>query len=317
MLLEDFGPLHATRMEARGYSLKTLRQYALIQSGFLRFLRRTLEHEATLDDLTLDHAIAWQVELQRRGLTQTTINNYTLLGRRWAGWIAEYIPKLFPDGNPLADLVAPDPEKTVPHRLSTQEISALLGACPMRPYPERNTAIVLLLWDSGLRLSEIIGLRRSDVRLAEQGRCGRVEVRSGKGRKERASGLGERTSDALVAYLKTKQAHGMTPEDWLFRARVGPRLGDRGVSIMLKQLAAVSGVNPKRVHPHAFRHTFGRGQVRLGTNTLALKEWLGHEHTDTTNHYARLEASELEDAFVSLVDHALGGTNKRGNGRRS
>lgn len=320
MLLADLGPIHRDRMEARGYSLRTLRQYAIAQRVFLRYLALTLGHEPALDDLTLDNAIAWQLEMQRRGLTQQTISNYTIMIRGWAKWIASYIPKLFPDGSPLEGLVAPKPEKTIPDRLSVQEISALLGACPTMHYGKRNAAIILLLWDSGLRLSEIVSLKRSDLRLSEDGRLGRVTVQLGKGRKKRASGLGDRTSDAIRDYLQTSQAKGLEPDDWLFRGRIRARLGERGLHIMLKVLAEMAGVESERVHAHAFRHTFGRAQVKMGTNTLALKEWMGHEKTTTTDHYAKLEATELDDAFVSVVDHALGranGIQKRGNGRRS
>jgi integrase/recombinase XerD len=325
VLLETMAKLHQERMAGRGYSPATLRLFDLAQRQFIAYLSDAVGGAPSLADVTLDAGVKWQNVLFDRKLSKTSVCSYTLSVRSWTGWIAEELPREFPEGNPLARLVPPKPESVIPHRLSVQEINALLGACGSMQYDARNTALILLLWDSGLRVSELVSLQIRDVTPAQTSRPGLVHVRQGKGNRERWTGIGQRTSEAIAAYIDARNEACASPrerlqrEDWLFASHRREQFSPRGVRKMLKTLAVLADVDPERVHPHAFRHTFGRGQTRMGTSSLAVQEFLGHATSDMTSHYAALEAGDVEHVFVSLVDRSLSGfgLQKRGNGRQS
>ena len=160
--------------------------------------------------------------------------------------------------------------------LEIQDRSKLTGC--------RNYALLLFLLDSGVRASELIGIDLEDVDWAER----RVLIRHGKGAKERAVGVGDRTVDALRAYVEGFRSEG---PGRLFLTSKGQGMRSAGtLEVLLRRIGERAGVT--KVHPHRFRHTFATWAIESGAREIDVQLLLGHSDLTMTQHYARTYTSE-------------------------
>jgi site-specific recombinase XerD len=177
--------------------------------------------------------------------------------------------------------------------LNRDEVDALLAAPDQRAWSgRRDHALMLLAVQTGLRLSEITGLRREDVQL---GVGAHVHV-LGKGRKERCTPLSKDTRTVLTAWLREPPR---APDQPVFPNARGGRLSAHGVHYLLsKHVVAAGEVCPslktKRVSPHVLRHTTAMDLLQQGVEQRVLALWLGHESVETTQIYldANLELKQ-------------------------
>jgi len=143
-------------------------------------------------------------------------------------------------------------------------------------------AIFMTIYGSGLRLSEAVNLKVSDI----DGKQKRIFIRSGKGDRDRYALLPQKTLDILREYHKKYQ-----PTDWLFVTDKGTHLTNRAVQDALKKVVAKSGI-PKRITVHTLRHCFATHSLNEGKNVFEIKRLLGHVRIDTTTWYLQLSDSE-------------------------
>jgi site-specific recombinase XerD len=183
--------------------------------------------------------------------------------------------------------------------LSRPEVDALLAAPDRRTWSgRRDHAVILLAVQTGLRLSELTGLRQQDVHL---GTGAHVSV-IGKGRKQRCTPLSKNTRSVLAAWLKEPLKH---PEQPLFPNASGSRLSAHGVHYLLAKHVAVAtrscpSLKHKRVSPHVLRHTTAMDLLQQGVEQSVLALWLGHESIETTQIY--LDANlELKQRVLDTV----------------
>jgi site-specific recombinase XerD len=180
--------------------------------------------------------------------------------------------------------------------LSRQEVDALLAAPDQRTWSgRRDHALILLAVQTGLRLSELTGLRPEDLHV---GTGAHVRV-VGKGRKERCTPLSKNTRAVLAAWLR--EPHRATDPPLFPNAR-GGRLSAHGVHYLLaKHVAAAAEVCPslkhKRVSPHVLRHTTAMDLLQEGNEQAVIALWLGHESIETTQIYL--------DADLEMKQHIL------------
>jgi integrase/recombinase XerC len=161
-------------------------------------------------------------------------------------------------------------------------------------FPEREALIFELLYGSGIRNSELVGLNLEDVSATE----GAALVR-GKGKKERFVPLSDSAVDALKAYLskrseyliKNRKSHTAL----LINTR-GERLTTRSVGRIVKQIAVAKGL-PADVHPHTLRHAFGTHMLAEGADLRAIQEMLGHSRLSTTQRYTHLSTRQIVDVY--------------------
>lgn len=186
--------------------------------------------------------------------------------------------------------------------LNRQEVDALLTAPDQRTWSgRRDHALILLAVQTGLRLSELTGLRQQDLHL---GTGAHVRV-IGKGRKERCTPLSRNTRTVLAAWMKDLPKLSDPP---LFPNARGSRLSAHGVHYLLaKHVATASSTCPslkhKRVSPHVLRHTTAMDLLQQGVEQSVLALWLGHESIETTQVYldANLEFKQrVLDAITPL-----------------
>jgi site-specific recombinase XerD len=156
------------------------------------------------------------------------------------------------------------PEQPAPV-LTDDELRALLASCAGKGFEDRrDTAIIRLLLDTGMRRDELVGLRLADVDVV-----GHVAVVLGKGRRERGCPFGDKTAVALDRYLRARKVHRLAESEWLWLARKGP-LTSSGLGQMLERRGEAAGLG--RIHPHQLRHTFAHAWLVEG-DLMRLAGW--------------------------------------------
>lgn len=198
--------------------------------------------------------------------------------------------KLLSDPTTLID--APKLGRKLPDTLDVNEINLLLEAIDhSRPEGTRNRAIIEVLYSSGLRVSELVNLQKSNLFLE----AGFVRV-IGKGNKERLVPIGSVAIKYLEIYLDQVRVHQEIKageEDIVFLNRRGKRLTREMIFTIIKNLALTAGIG-KKVSPHTFRHSFATHLVEGGADLRAVQEMLGHESITTTEIYTHLDKSYLK-----------------------
>jgi len=200
--------------------------------------------------------------------------------------------------NPSEFLETPKLPRKLPEVLSIEEINMLLDAINMStPEGERNKAMLETLYGCGLRVSELVSLKISELLFNE----GFIRV-IGKGNKQRLVPIGSVAIKQVEQYIKkvrytTKPKPGF--EDFVFLNRRGKQLTRVMVFTIIKQLAQKAGIN-KTISPHTFRHSFATHLINGGADLRAIQEMLGHESITTTEIYTHLDNEFLREAIISF-----------------
>jgi integrase/recombinase XerC len=189
--------------------------------------------------------------------------------------------------NPAIDVRAPKAQRRLPETLDADQMASLLEIPAGDVFVTRDRAIMELLYSSGLRLAELVGLDVSGLDLAD--RMVRVV---GKGEKTRIVPVGTEALAALRQWLKDRVLLAKTGETALFVGRSGERLGRRAVQTRVAYWARRQGVS-MRVYPHLFRHSFASHLLESGGDLRGVQELLGHSDIATTQIYTHLDFQHL------------------------
>ena len=199
------------------------------------------------------------------------------------------------DRNPTALLEAPKIGRKLPHTLTVEEIDILVKAVDInKAEGQRNRAILETLYSCGLRVSELIDLRVSNLHF----RMGFIKIH-GKGNKERLIPIGKRAKKEIKLYLKNYRGKlniDKDSEDILFLNRRGRKLSRVMIFTIIKNLSKKVGLT-KNVSPHTFRHSFASHLVEGGADLRAVQEMLGHESILTTEIYTHLDRDYLKETI--------------------
>lgn len=197
------------------------------------------------------------------------------------------------EDNPMELIESPKLGRKLPDTLSVEEIDRVIGAIDRStPEGERNHAMLETLYGCGLRVSELLGLRLSDLFFEE----GFLKV-TGKGNKQRFVPLSPATQKCLRLYMHEVRLH-FRPlkghEDLLFLTRRGKGLSRNMVFTIVQRLAEAAGLR-KKVSPHTFRHSFATHLLKNGADIRAIQQMLGHESITTTEVYMHLDRQHLSE----------------------
>ena len=200
--------------------------------------------------------------------------------------------------NPASLLSSPKITRKLPNTLSIFDINKLLDAVDLsKPEGMRNKAMIEVLYGCGLRVSELIELRLSNLFLE----IDFIKI-IGKGNKERLVPIGSEASKFLQIYLREIRVHlTIKPgkEDFIFPNNRGNPLSRVMVFIIIKQLAELAGIH-KSISPHTFRHSFATHLVEGGADLRAVQEMLGHESITTTEIYTHLDRDYLRQTITQF-----------------
>jgi len=196
--------------------------------------------------------------------------------------------------NPGKEVPAPKVPKRVPKFLTVDEVFALLNSPDGNDaLGRRDKAILELLYASGLRVSELVGLNSTDVNFEE----GTVRV-LGKGRKERIVPVGGKACEALKNYLDLRPAlvSAAANHNAMFVNRSGTRLSTRAVERLLLKYIKQSGIR-KAATPHVLRHTFATHLLNAGADMRGIQELLGHSSLSTTQKYTHVGIEKMMEVY--------------------
>lgn len=206
------------------------------------------------------------------------------------------------DESPAELIESPKIGTKLPEVLSIEEIDEMIAKIDLsKPEGERNRAILETLYSCGLRVSELTGLKLSNL-LIEEGFV-RVE---GKGGKERLIPIGKSALKFIHFYLEAQRNHQKIDpdsEDTLFLNRRGKALSRVMIFNIVKDLAKKAGIH-KNISPHTFRHSFATHLVEGGADLRAVQEMLGHESITTTEIYTHIDRQYLKDAIIQFHPRA-------------
>ena len=291
----------------RGASANTLDAYA---RDLARFGAFTTARKRAPEDADAGLIRDYLKKLSGAGLAASTAARQLSTLRQFFRFL--YAERLR-DDDPTSAIDSPRQARPLPKYLSESEVEDLLAAARLRTGADglRLNALLEILYATGLRVSELVGLTPGSV-----ARDGLMLTVRGKGGKERMVPLSEPARDALAAYLKVRsgfetakqKAQGGAP--WLFpsRARKG-HLTRARLAQLLKELAAEAGINAKRVSPHVLRHSFASHLLAHGADLRALQQMLGHADIATTQIYTHVLDERLKALVQGAHPLASGGEN--------
>jgi len=197
--------------------------------------------------------------------------------------------------DPAQLLEAPKLGRKLPDTLSFAEIETLLAAIPLgESEGHRNRAMIEMLYSSGLRVSELVELKKSQI-FTEVGFLKVV----GKGNKERLVPVGRAALHYLKLYdehVRSQQVPAKGQEEFVFLNRRGQKLTRVMVFLIIKKTAVQAGIQ-KNISPHTFRHSFATHLIEGGADLRAVQEMLGHESITTTEIYTHLDRDYLRQVL--------------------
>ncbi len=244
--------------------------------------------------------------------TERTIQTYARSARAFFHWL---IRREIIASNPFDRVTFPKVGKPRIQIIEPEEFERLLLACtpPKESGPiaeraaVRNRAIFWLFYDTGIRVSELCGLRVGDV----DRKHGMITVK-GKGSKERRIALGNTCLRNLLHYLDRHRPNkeelaewGCADEDHLFLSETRTPLTKNGIELLFKRVRERAGITDKRISPHILRHTFAIRYLVLGNDPFSLQELLGHEDITTVKYYMHMndETVQAQKRKYSPGDH--------------
>ncbi len=274
--------------KVRGNSLQTIDYYSYALQIFSRFYG----YDRDLSDLTLRICKEYYLYLiDDKSINSVSVQSYIRGLRSFLRWLynEDYI-----DVNICEKFKLPKASRKVIDVLSDEEIDKLLAALSGDEWlTVRNRLIVALMLDSGLRLNEVVTLRRSCVHLND-----RYLIVTGKGDKQRTVPFGEFTARTLSEYLKVTDSAGYT--DTLIIKVSETLCGFEGITQatiknMFRRLKVRAGI--PRLYPHLLRHTFATRYLENGGNIYSLQQILGHTSLEMVKKYLHLATSRIRADF--------------------
>jgi integrase/recombinase XerC len=277
----------ASLANERNASPHTLRAYSKDLSQLQTFARGRLGHEPAAAEIDLWVLRGFFADLHARKASATTA------GRKLATF-RSFFRYLCREGtltrNPARSLVGPKKDQRIPTYLQEQEAGDLMTASDKTSKSEeRDTAVLELLYSTGMRCSEIVGLALDDVDF------GNRSIRIlGKGRKERWVPFGSPALLALTAYLKTRT--GVSGRDPVFAGANAKPLSDRTVRRIVARGLVRASIRTK-ASTHTLRHSFATHLLQRGGDLRSIQELLGHSSLSTTQRYTHVNPKYLLDIY--------------------
>ena len=248
-----------------------------------------LAGETALDQLQTHQIRRFVAQLHSKGLSGRSLARtlsawrglYYFLARDYAFAV-----------NPCIGIRSPKSPKTLPHVLSPDEAARLLSfSVDEDPMALRDKAMFELFYSSGLRLSELAGLRPNDLDLSD------ATVRiTGKGGKTRIVPVGRQALQVLREWVKQRELLARPGVAALFLSRHGKAISPRSISDLLKSRALKQGIT-SHIHPHVLRHSFASHILQSSGDLRAVQEMLGHASISTTQVYTHLDFQYLAKVY--------------------
>ncbi len=239
-------------------------------------------------DVDSEHIRSFAAASFRKGISSRSIQRRLSAARTFFRYL---VREKHVSNNPVTSVSAPKAKKRLPANLDADRMARLLELPGKGPIVDRDRAMLELLYSSGLRLAELVGLDCGDLDLAEA----TVRV-TGKGSKERIVPVGRHALKALGRWLKTRVGMADLEEQALFVSKRGTRISPRAVQARVTHWARRQGID-SNVYPHLFRHSFATHVLESSHDLRAVQELLGHANIATTQVYTHLDFQHLAQIY--------------------
>lgn len=291
--LEEY--FHFLQIE-RGLSDNTLKSYRRDLEEYVKYLDKVLS-KTNWDKVSRYDISSFLYMLKDNGKSSATISRHISSIRSFHQFLVrEQLSKV----DPSYHIETPKKERKLPDVLSQKEVELLLDINENSPLDVRNKAMLELLYATGLRVSELITLRLSDLHLT----MGFLQC-FGKGSKERIVPIGNVAIEKVENYIEYARPLLVKKQttDVLFVNQHGRALSRQGFWKILKKIARDNGIE-KTITPHTLRHSFATHLLENGADLRIVQEMLGHEDISTTQIYTHVTKARLKDIYQTYHPRA-------------
>ncbi len=282
------------QLRAEGKSDNTIKTYFC---GLKKFIETPLNDEKILShaayeqmDLTILHArvepINGRVDIWYHSISH--LKPRTVLARMaGVSHLMNWLGHKMPDW-----LIRPPKGKTLPRTLTSRELDLVIKTSGQSENPIAE-AIVIILLETGMRVSELCGLDIHDIDLASKS----ARVVGGKGNKDRLVLFTQRSVDVINSWLNIREARAHPDEVSLLVTRRGKRPHPRSIQKMMVKLSEDAGLPPNKLTPHVLRHNFATGLLERGADLVSIQRLLGHSSIATTRVYLDITDQTLREVY--------------------
>lgn len=295
-LLEQFA---SELLVGKGFSPNTVKAYASDVADLQAFMES--KNQTQIDDLDLELVRDWLWRASEKGLTKTTLARKSAAVRAFTAWLHKN-GKL--ESDPGLKLRSPKASRTLPKVLSREAMSGVFErleplATVDNPSGIQDLLMVELLYGSGIRVSELVGLNLEDI---DYGR--KILRVTGKGNKQRMVPYSDPASDALAAWIRSGrvQFENEVSQNALLITSRGKRVGVRQVYALVASLLSETAVG--QAGPHALRHSAATHLLDGGADLRAVQELLGHSSLATTQIYTHVSVDRLKQGYLKAHPRA-------------
>jgi integrase/recombinase XerD len=296
----------------RGRAANTLSAYRRDLRAYLAWLA---EHHRSLAEVGEADVIAYVGHQREQGRSPASAKRAAVAVRALHRFLAVELDEGRPD--PAADVAVPSVPRGLPKALSEDEVAALLAAVEGdEPAARRDRAIVEVLYGTGLRISELVGLSLGDVDLEDH-----LLRAFGKGSRERVVPIGRFAAEALAAWLGAGGRPELAPERWarrgdaeaVFLNRRGRRMTRQGAWGVVRKYGDRVGLGG-RLSPHVLRHSCATHMLDHGADIRSVQELLGHASISTTQLYTLVSTDRLWSVYQAAHPRARATTSSATGG---
>lgn len=282
--------------QTEGKSSKTIEWYTCFLTKFRQFLD-TKQLPTDLNHINKTHIREFILYLQteakaprsKRPLSGATIQGYVRTLKAFFSWAEKegYIAV-----NEMVKIPVPKAVSKVINTLTHDQISKLANICQLsNGNGHRNLTILLLLLDTGIRVSELVSIELDDINLAE----GYIKIRIAKGGRERVVPIGSLVQKSLWKYINSYRPQPLTQQiTRLILSDKGLPLTKSGIQQMLRRYGRRAGLNSVRCSPHTFRHSFAKNYLLNGGDIFSLQKILGHSSLASVRVYLNLFSTDIQ-----------------------
>lgn len=295
----------------RGIARNSYLSYKKDLQDFADFLKQNSLSELNVQEADLSSYILY---LSKKNISPRSIN-------RKLSTVKNYYNFLITEGylnyNPALTVDLPRYNVALPTNLSLDQIKTLIDNCRKDQMPEniRILAMIHLLYASGMRVSELVGLKLSEIVYGSSGNeIRKTFVIKGKGNKERVVVISDSAKKSLEDYLNVREvfcrAKSQRAKQYFFVSSSSQgHMTRQNFAILLKKAALNAGLDPERISPHVLRHSFASHMLTGGADLRVIQELLGHADISTTQIYTHLQTDYLKNVMDEC--HPLNKANSR------
>ena len=282
-------------LNVRRYSSNTVSSYSFDICDFTKFIRGLGK---IFKDIKVDDVKSWILDLTERQIGKRSIKRKMSSLKSFYAWM--YLQKKV-DSDPFEYVHSPKATHALPDFFSEKEIDSLLTANEKRTdkLKDRDQALLMLMFASGLRASEVVNLTFNQVDFDS-----RIMKVSGKGNKDRLVPFTNSAKEAMLNYINGLRKD-LLKEDtkYIFLNSKGNKMTVRGLEYILDEIEAKTGLYGK-IHPHMLRHSFATKMLNRGADLRTIQELLGHSSIETTSIYTHVAYENMKETYEKTFPRA-------------